>query len=203
MQANSTITTLSTDHADIGPDGTPKPRALVPAIQVLPSPPLTREASLASVDGPSTDEVTRNSSDALGQARTRPPRTSEEGAPTAAEVDLGEQHFLRTSQPFLDMNSYQGSSIHSVEINDVTNPTLAEDVIDISGATDDNTGYGAGPSIAGPSRQRIDDHPLVHKTSKRMSTPIWELELPPPDNNIGTFTTADTHAYQTLRSKPS
>lgn len=191
-----------------------KPRTLIPEIQVLPSPPLTREASLASAgsDGRVKHDVSPQPQPVEPEAKAipRPLRVPDEGAPTTDEIGIAERHFLRTSAPFLDMASSQGST-RSVspgrEEDDMIESPAEEEVIDISGAgaSDLEAGYGAGPSstAAGPSRQAAEDHPLATRSPKRRSLPPWETLEPPPDNNMGTFTSADTRGYHTLRSKPS
>jgi hypothetical protein len=187
-----------------------KLRTAVPDIQVLPSPPLTREASLASTgrDGHIEHETLPEPVHEEGKAIPRPPRVSDEGAPTPAEVNLAERHFLRTSAPFLDMSSFRSSErSHSPNGDeDMLESPAEEEVINISGPHADlETGYGTGPPLAGPSRQQVEDRSLEIEigSPKRRSIPAWETVEPPPDNNNGTLRSTDTHAYQTLRSKPS
>jgi hypothetical protein len=186
-----------------------KPRHLLPEIQVLPSPPLTRESSLASAG------LNEESNGHHGQAQPRPPHVHDEGAPTADEVDIADRHLLRTSTPFLDM----ASSVHSIDADDMLESPAEEHIVLNISAPDNGdleAGYGQGgghghgldstsSTGAGPSRYQADDHPLarlpgVPDCPGRRSIPAWETVEPPPDNNLDD---TDTHAYHTLRSKSS
>jgi hypothetical protein len=198
---------------------------------LLPSPPPTRDPSIASGsheperagDGPSSGTAPPDGEADITDSGLHADAGTHAGA-AHARAPLPDRTSLRVSTPWLDMGSDDGASPqpadgegspdalefrHSLALGDsdgMAESPAEEAVLDIRAP--------GAPAQAGPSRLPAPTHPLrapvpAPGAPRRGSLQPWELLEPPADNNTGrgrggTVSSAGTHGpFATLRSQRS